>query len=230
MTVRMLVALTAATVAAMAAACSDAPTRPAPVAEKVAAAGDGGTPTHQAAPSILLRVPEDSPGPPFYAITGNGGFIPHDTQWGAIPFVRSLGCVPSGQNLMVPAIPAAFGCSLTVEGHEHWETGPGIDIAPRQTQFMGLGAVPIVFARWAELQPATAGGLTLAELRALPSALEGTADFYKETDILGISGPLGAGRGAYKISARGRLDDGRSFRLHVDEVLGELRVVEIEFR
>jgi hypothetical protein len=33
----------------------------------------------------------------------------------------------------------------------------------------------------------------------------------------------------YKISARGVLSDGRSFRLHVNEVLGELRVVEIEF-
>jgi hypothetical protein len=89
--------------------------------------------------------------------------------------------------------------------------------------------VPIVFVAWPEVQAAVAGGLTLTELLALPSAMIGHADFYKETDIFGISGPLGAGRGMYKINASGTLEDSRSFVLHVNEVLGELRVVRIEF-
>ena len=120
-------------------------------------------------------------------------------------------------------------CPLTVSGHAHWETGPGIDLAPRQSQLSG-SAVPIVFAAWSAVQAATADGvLTLPELLALPSAVIGTATQYTETDIFGISGPLGAGRGMYKITARGTLSNGHSFSVHVNEVLGELRVVEIKF-
>lgn len=89
--------------------------------------------------------------------------------------------------------------------------------------------MPVVFASLAEVQAATAGGLELDELLALPSALTGTAHFYKETDILGVSGPLGPGRGMYKIEARGTIDNSVSFRVHVNEVLGELRVVDIRF-
>jgi hypothetical protein len=185
--------------------------------------------------SLVLAFPAQSPGPPFWAISGNGGFIPHTADWAAVPFVRELGCVPPNQNLLVVVVPDPFFCpltgdgGLTVHGHEHWEHGPGIDPAPRQTQSIGLGAVPIVFVAWPEVQAAVAGGLTLTELLALPSAMIGHADFYKETDIFGISGPLGAGRGMYKINASGTLEDSRSFVLHVNEVLGELRVVRIQF-
>jgi len=179
--------------------------------------------------TVVTSVPENDPGPPFYAISGNGGFLPHTDTWVAIPFERRLECVPAGANLLIIDVPRAFGCTLTVSGHAHWETGPGIDIAPRQTQLSG-NAVPIVFASWAEVQAATADGvLTLPELLALPSARIGTASQYTETDIFGISGPLGAGRGMYKISARGALSNGGRFSLHVNEVLGELRVVEITF-
>ena len=183
----------------------------------------------QFGPSILLKTPDQSPGPPYYTTSGNGGFIPHDGEWAAIMFLRELGCVPADQDLLAFPVLAAFGCALTVQGHEHWQNGPGIDLAPRQTQYIGLGAVPIVFARLSEVQAAAGNGLELSELLALPSAILGTADFYKETDIFGISGPHGAGKGSYKITARGTLADGRSFRLHVNEVLGELRVVQIDF-
>jgi hypothetical protein len=224
----------AAALGVAAGACSASPTRPtdrsstALASEAPSSAGGPSTLGAQS-PSIVLRFPGESPGPPFFAISGNGGFIPHDGQWAAIPFHRQLACVPAAQNLLVVAIPAAFGCTLTVQGHEHWEHGPGIDLAPRQTQALGLGAVPIVFVRWSEVQGALGGGLTLPELLALPSAIVGTADFYKETDILGISGPHGAGRGSYKINASGSFADATTFRLHVNEVLGELRVVEIAF-
>jgi hypothetical protein len=183
-----------------------------------------------AAASVVFSFPAESPGAPFYAISANGGFIPNDGTWAAIPFHRELSCVPPAANLLVPAIPTAFGCTLTVAGHEHWENGPGIDAAPRQTQAKGLGSVPILFAQWAEVQGVAADGvLTLSELLALSSAIAGTAGSYHETDVFGISGPLGAGRGMYKINARGTLSDGRSFRLTVNEVLGELQVVQITF-
>jgi hypothetical protein len=179
--------------------------------------------------ALRLDVPAESPGPPYYAISANGGFIPQDGEWAAIPFLRELACIPADQDLLAFPVFAAFACPLTVQGHERWQNAPGVDLAPRQTQFMGTGAVPIVFVRWSEVQAALAGGLGFAELLALPSAIVGTADFYKETDILGISGPQGAGRGSYKINARGTLEDARPFSLHVNEVLGELRVVRITF-
>jgi len=179
--------------------------------------------------TVVTKVPAEDPGPPFYAASGNGGFLPHTDMWVAIPFERSLACVPSAANLLTIDVPGAFGCAMTVSGHAHWETGPGIDLAPRQSDLSGT-AVPIVFAKWSEVQAAIGDGkLTLPELLALPSAIVGTASQYVETDIFGISGPLGAGRGMYKITASGSLVGGGSFRLHVNEVLGDLRVVEIKF-
>lgn len=181
---------------------------------------------------VVFQVPEESPGPPFWTILANGGFVPTDGDWAAVPFLRDYtapGCIPAGQDLTVIVGPLAFECPLTVEGHEHWQNGPMTDPAPRQTKFRGLGAVPIVFVELAELEAALAGGLTLAELLGLPSAVVGHADRYVETDIIGVSGPLGPGRGMYKIQARGELEDGRTFRLKVNEVLGELRRVHISF-
>lgn len=212
---------------ALLAGCSDLPTS----TQTRAADSNPDAAVDKAVPaaSVVFKTPEESPGPPFWTILANGPFLPHDGTWAAVPFLRELGCVPPAADLTVIVGPAAFGCSLTVEGHEHWQNGPGIDPAPRQTVFRGLGAVPIVFAHVAEVQAAMAGGLTLPELLALPSAELGYADRYKETDILGVSGPLGLGRGMYKITARGRLEDGTPFELHVNEVLGELQQVRIEF-
>jgi hypothetical protein len=203
----------------------------------ISACSDASIPTEPQIPStlspaqstVVSAIPDNDPGPPFYAITGNGGFVPHTSDWAAIPFHRSLACVPAGANLLTLSVPAAFGCQLTVHGHAHWENGPGIDLAPRQTRLSG-SAVPIVFVRWSQLSAAIGDGtLTLPELLALPSSIVGTASHYSETAIYGISGPLGPGRGMYKITASGSLSDGRSFRLHVNEVLGELRVVQISF-
>jgi hypothetical protein len=178
---------------------------------------------------VVFGVPQEAPGPPFYSPIANGSFLPNDGAWAAIPFLRDPGCVPAGVDLLAIVGPMAFRCALTVEGQEHWENGPPSDPAPRQTVYRGLGTVPIVFVEWAELEPALDGGLFLPELLGLPSAIVGTATVYKETDILGVSGPLGPGRGMYKITARGMLADARSFRLLVNEVQGELRGVQIRF-
>lgn len=209
---------------ALLAACSDGPAAP---------GGEADTSVEQVATGseayVVFKTPEESPGPPFWTILANGPFLPHDGTWAAIPFLRELGCVPPGQDLTVIVGPPAFGCTLTIEGHEHWQNGPGVDPAPRQTVYRGLGAVPIVFAHLSEVQAAMAGGLTLAELMGLPSAVVGYADRYKEVDILGVSGPHGFGHGMYKIQARGELDGGGSFTILVNEVLGELRRVRIDF-
>lgn len=212
----------------LAAGCSESATAP----EDAAPSPSPAPVTSGGEALVVFQVPQESPGPPFWTILANGGFVPTDGEWAALPFLRDYtapGCIPPGQDLSVIVGPPAFGCPLTVEGHEHWQNGPGTDPAPRQTVYRGLGAVPIVFVELAELEPALAGGLTLAELLALPSAIVGHADRYGETDILGVSGPLGPGRGMYKIQARGELTDGRSFTLHVNEVLGELQKVRIDF-
>jgi hypothetical protein len=216
-TSRRTATLTCIAAAAMASACAD-PVEPTEALTVVPGA------------SVVLKVPTHSPGPPFYAIIANGAFLPHDGDWAAVPFVRELACVPADVNLLAIVGPPAFGCTLTVEGHEHWQNGPGLDPAPRQTIYTGLGAVPIVFVHLAEVQAAMADGvLTLPELLGLPSVIPGTADVYRETDILGVSGPLGPGRGMYKIMARGTLSTGPSFDLMVNEVLGQLQVVRITF-
>lgn len=210
------------------------PTAIAFAALAVAAAGCERPETTAPAPTdldldVVFSVPEEAPGPPFYSPIANGPFIPNDGTWAAIPFLREPSCVPAVVDLQAIVGPMAFACALTVEGHEHWENGPPTDPAPRQTVYRGLGAVPIVFVELAELEPALDGGLTVPELLGLPSAIVGTATVYKETDILGISGPLGPGKGMYKITARGTLEDSRSFRLMVNEVQGELREVQIRF-
>ena len=41
-------------------------------------------------PSVQFSVPEESPGPPFYSITGNGGFLAHDGEWTFIPFLMIM--------------------------------------------------------------------------------------------------------------------------------------------
>lgn len=208
-----------------AAACGDSPTAP-DVDVPDVESPEAFTPST----SIVFDVPTESPGPPFWTILANGGFLPDDGTWAAVPFLRDYtapDCIPPGQDLAVIAGPVAFACPLTVEGHEHWQNGPGSDPAPRQTKYRGLGDVPIVFVRLSEIQPALSGGLQLAELLDLSSAIVGHASRYEETDILGVSGPLGPGRGMYKISAAGRLEDGRSFSLHVNEVLGGLKRVRI---
>jgi hypothetical protein len=213
MTLRKVLALAIA--ATFAAACNNADDPTAPGIDGI----------EQPAADLVL----ETGGPPFYAIPGNGGFIPHTTQWAAIPFQRQLACVPADANLLV-LTGTAFGCSPTVVGHEHWDNHSSVDLAPRQTVFRG-DAVPIIFASWADVQNAIADSeLTLPELLALPSAVQGIATQYKEIDIYGVSGPLGPGRGMYKINARGALDDGTPFRLLVNEVLGQQQVVQIEFR
>jgi hypothetical protein len=181
-----------------------------------------------ATPPSFANVVLESSGPPFYSIVANGGFVPHTDEWAALPLARKLSCVPPDANLLAFAGPPSAACAV-LTGREHWETAPGPGLAPRQTVFRGLGAVPIVFAPWALVQDALADDvLTLAELTG-PDVRLGYARVYHETDILGVSGPLGAGRGMYKISAHGDMVDGGSFRLLVNEVLGELQTVEIEF-
>jgi hypothetical protein len=145
---------------------------------------------------------------PYYAriVTGTG-------DWSPMVFYRPAGCVPRMFNLFTffdP--PRAFGCGpQTVDGFAIWENGPGLDPAPQQALLKGLGDVPIWFVRTDDYRAASADGVvTIGDVEAL-SPLTGAARVFSQTQH--PSPP--AENGQLVINAKGTLDDGRSFRLHV---------------
>ena len=170
--------------------------------------------------AIRIEVPEQGPGIPAYArITGeplsNGPWVIQDGAWAAIPFYRLPECVPRDFNLLnLFDIPRAFACPLTVRGFEIWKNGlPPVDLAPIQTELRGLGAVPIWFVRWNELQAALADGtLTISELWAMPSLRIGAASFFQES-LQPVGAP--ATRRSLQIVAHGLLSNGTSFQVEV---------------
>jgi hypothetical protein len=179
---------------------------------------------------------EADPGPPFYArITET--FVAHTDQWAAIVFYRQPGCVPPTFNLLTffnP--PSAFGCPLTVEGFLVYnEVPPPPGAAPKQAKLFGLGAVPVWFVSWPELQGAMAdGALTITELAALPSLRVGSAGFFRETLHPSPTLPGSGARVTHlTIVASGTLPQGQSFFLQVaaqGENLMEVKNVIIQFR
>jgi hypothetical protein len=180
--------------------------------------------------SIRLLVPEEDPGGPFYARI-EFGLVHHTDEWAAIAFYRDPACVPATFNLLRffdPNVPRALGCTLTVEGFDVWKNGPPpVDMGPIQSKLTGLGAVPIWFVSWPELQAALADGkLTRSELLAMSSLQQGTATYFKET----LHPDGGAQQSALEIVALGTLPDGRTFLYQAAEAAGELRVVHIEFK
>jgi hypothetical protein len=185
---------------------------------------------------VRVNVPEEDPGPPFYASLERV-FVPHTDDWAAITFLRQPGCVPDSFNLLdLFDVPAAFGCPLTVQGHLIYKNAPPpVDSAPIQANLHGLGAVPIWFVSWPEMQAALADDvLTVPELLSLPSLQIGSASFFKETQHPGNERPQGLGNGKIEMTAHGTLTDGRTFQFQIREmgVEGEsvVRNVKIEFR
>lgn len=119
-------------------------------------------------------------------------FVPHTSEWAAIPFLRETVCIPPDFDLLdfadfMPAFPDGpprpFTCPLTVEGFAIYDDGPPpLDLAPILSQLHAAVEVPVWIVAWPELQAVTADGdLTLLELMGLPSLRIGYADFYKET-------------------------------------------------
>jgi hypothetical protein len=176
-----------------------------------------GTLAAQAA--VRIEIPAQGPGVPAYARIEAGRVI-QDGTWAAIVFYRLPECVPNDFNLLsFYDPPRAFDCPLTVRGFEIWKNGPPpVDFGPIQTKSHGLGAVPIWFVKWSELQTAIADGtLTVSELWTLPSLRIGSASFFQET-----LHPLGAAQhGSLDIVAHGLLSNGSAFHLHVVSVEGD---------
>jgi hypothetical protein len=189
--------------------------------------------------AVRTNFPEENPGPPIYAFLEKPplGEIFRDGDWVAIPFVRDPSCIPSNFNLLDGAdIPAAFGCTLTVAGFAIWKNGPApIDPVPVFAHYTGLGAVPVWFVSWADLQWAMADDiLTINEIKSLPSLLMGTAEIFEAVEQPGLLRPQGFGNGKIEIGAHGTLVDGRAFiftsrEMGVDQVSRQ-RHTKIEFK
>ncbi len=192
-------------------ACGDQLTPTVP--ESVPAAIGPTTPSLSSAGPIIRHFPGDSPGPVYYAELGRG-FIPNDGAWAGIVFLRSPVCVPAGFNLLDQFdIPVAWGCELTVEGEDRWH-----DLSvppPFQRRDRGLGAVPVYFVRWSEMQAATADDLlTIGELQGLPSLMTGSASFLEHV-VHNTNQPTNHGHET--LVTRGTLDDGRTFEFRYNE-------------
>ena len=129
-----------------------------------------------------VAFPEDDPGPPFYARIRHN-FAIHNGQWAAIFFYRSPTCVPAGFNLLqLFNAPAAFGCPLPVEGFAVYDQAPPPPgVSPKQAKTFGLGAVPVWFVRWNDLQAAVADGVLTIQDLAQMNPIVGSAALFRET-------------------------------------------------
>jgi hypothetical protein len=187
--------------------------------------------------SVLAAVSIDAEGQvPFYARAPRNGII-HDGEWAVIVFYRPASCIPADFNLLDffdfpgPNGPGAFGCNPpTTDSKEVWKNGPGEDFAPLTANFHGLGAVPVWFVSWPELEAAIADDvLTIGELESLPSLLKGSATYYHEVIHPSSESPL-PGPGNIHITARGELEGGGAFQVHVSLVDGAGGAVKIDFK
>lgn len=176
---------------------------------------------------VRRLVPEESLGGPYYARVERGVVLESD-GWVAIAFYRDPACVRPNFNLLnffdLGNIPAIFFCTLTVNGFELWDD-PATDAAPKQSRLRGNGAVPVWFVSAADFR-ASLPGITLAELLAMPSLMQGVATQFEET----LHPIEGAEQNSLEMVARGDLPDGRTFLFVAVEAAGELRQVLIEFR
>lgn len=147
---------------------------------------------------------------PFYARIERGG-ISHTDEWAVIIFYRPTECIPDDFNLLDFYDFGAFGCvEPTTDGFFIWSGEPWVS-APIQIKLQGLGAVPVWFVHWSELNAAVMDdSLTMTELQGMNSLMKGSADLYTET--LHPAGEVSMPMINYL--AHGTLEDGRSFHVH----------------
>lgn len=177
----------------------------------------------------------EDPGMPFYArVELLPPYVFNDGEWAAIVFYRDPACVPGDFNLItVFDIPSAFSCPHTVRGSSLWEDDVFVG-APKIISISGDGAVPVWFVPWeaVEEQARADGVLTKNDLLRVEGRLVGHAEHYAET-LHPHPDPAHGGGGHPNpkmiVDANGRLEDGRSFQLHIAWVRDEVRAIRIRF-
>jgi hypothetical protein len=166
-------------------------------------------------------------GPPQYQDTGSFGLVDgelfaiHDDEWAAIAFLRPTEAIPAGFDLLNDFDPNVFDSEVLIGGSiEVTDEG---DLLMSQVQ--GLGAVPVWFVAWDDLQDAAADGhLFIEELESMPSLRVGTATFFEEQNH--VFGVHPVSHLAYV--ARGTLEGGGTFDVEAVEVGLELKSVQID--
>ncbi len=146
---------------------------------------------------------------PMYARI-SAGEVFHDDDWGVIVFYRPPACVPSTFNLLDGYDwENAYGCvPMTVDGFIVWEE-PWLQ--PLLMNMHGLGAVPVWFVPWEGLQTELSDGtLTMEELSGLQPEI-GSASNYQEVLQPGSEDDFGM----IEYNAKGLLENGQSFKVHV---------------
>jgi hypothetical protein len=147
---------------------------------------------------------------PYYARL-EASTIYHDDSWAVVVFYRPTSYVPADFNLLgfwdfnllTNPVPA------TVDGFVLWEE---LGVQPALINLHGLGAVPVWFVSWDDMQAAVADGmLTIGELGALPTLKKGAATNYQE--MLQPDSPDRLGTIEY--NAKGKLENGETFQVHV---------------
>jgi len=184
--------------------------------------------------NIRLEAPKDFEVPTYTSSAGpfqNPDFVIHDGEWAAIPFWRPLTCVPWDFNLFdwvdidLLNNPNDPDCPMLVSGFAEWYGTEPVGV-PAITQFRGLGAVPILFVKLADLQAASADGdLTIVELMLMDSLRVGTASYYHEHNHTSGVHPVSH----LTVVASGTLEGGGRFELRAVEVGYELQMVQINF-
>jgi len=192
-----------------------------------------------AADSGLVRTEwpsAEDPGPPFYARTDDvTHFVFHDDEWAAIVFYRDPNCVPADFNLLQffnP--PTAFSCPLTVQGVSLWHE-EALSGSPKIATASDAGPVPVWFIPVESASQAKQDGvLTIGELEGMDGLLVGYADQFDET-LHPHPLPPELGGGGHPnpkliLNAKGQLEDGRQFNLHITQENDEVRAIQIQFR
>ncbi|MHC4166874.1 MAG: hypothetical protein ACYSWQ_07950, partial [Planctomycetota bacterium] len=165
---------------------------------------------------VVLNVPGESPGAPWYAGLSRD-FAPTDGTQVAIVFTRDPAHIRPDFNLLdLEDIPAAFECPLLFSGQEWWYE-PFVDI-PFKYVYINDGPVPIYFVDLAELNGEIADDqLTLGELEAFSSLRVGQATYVKD-DILNSNALDSDGKGHGVLTAIGTLEgSGEFFYVHWHE-------------
>jgi hypothetical protein len=173
---------------------------------------------------VVLNIPEEDPGPPFYARVGLQ--LLHEQDLLAIPFYRDPACIPDDFNLLEmfdfpgPMGPGAFACPLNLTGKLMIEPDAPLGTFPVHVILRGT-SVRFWFVSLEAFQAAAADGVvTRGELAAM-SPVEGTATQYHES--------LHPREDDHRIviDAIGALDDGRSFRFHATHIDDEAVSIRI---
>jgi hypothetical protein len=167
---------------------------------------------------VVLDVPEESPGVPWYANFARD-FVPTDGTYVPIVFWRDPALIPGDFNLLdFVDIPRAFFQSpMVLKGREWWLTPQDEQPFPFQVVLRNDGPTPIYFVELEELQNEIEDDvLTIGELENFASLRVGSTR-HLWYDIRNSNHPRSRGIGRERFTAMGEMEGGGGFFVHYTE-------------